>query len=53
MVPQGEIEWTIGGKSSLVAGPGDVIFMGRDETYSVVTVGEESPIRVTISAPVN
>lgn len=51
VVLQGQIEWSIDGEDSVVAGPGDVVFMNAAKSYSMITTSAEPSIRVTIAGP--
>ena len=47
----GRIEWSIGDAEPMVAGPGDVVFVESGKPHEIRTLGDESSIRVTITAP--
>ena len=51
LVVRGSIEWSIEGEESVVAGPGDVIFIEHGKTYSMKTVSDDPSIRITIAGP--
>ena len=52
VVLQGKITWSVEGEGSFVAGPGDVVYLEKDTSYSINTTGELSSIRLTVSAPI-
>jgi mannose-6-phosphate isomerase-like protein (cupin superfamily) len=51
VVLEGQIEWTIEGEDSVVAGAGDVVFLEKGKTYSTSTVGDSPSIKITIAGP--
>jgi mannose-6-phosphate isomerase-like protein (cupin superfamily) len=52
VVLQGNIRWSVEGEESFRADSGDVVFIEKDTSYSMGTVGESPSIRVTVRAPV-
>ena len=52
VVLQGKIAWFVEGEESFVTHPGDVVYVEKGKSYSIVTTGESSSIRLTVSAPV-
>ncbi|MQG37107.1 MAG: hypothetical protein FI719_02025 [SAR202 cluster bacterium] len=52
VVLQGKIVWSVEGQESFVADRGDVVYVEKGVSYSIVTTGDSSSIRLTVSAPV-
>ena len=52
VVVKGKITWSVEGEDSFVADTGDVVYVEQGKSYSTVTTGESSSIRLTVSAPV-
>jgi mannose-6-phosphate isomerase-like protein (cupin superfamily) len=51
VVLEGQIEWTIEGEDSVVANPGDVVFLEKGKTYSTSTISDSPSIKITIAGP--
>jgi mannose-6-phosphate isomerase-like protein (cupin superfamily) len=51
VVVQGQVEWAIDGEESVLAGPGDVVFVDAGKTYSTTTFSDGPSIRIAIAAP--
>lgn len=49
VVLKGELEWRVGKKDPFRAGPGDVVFVEKGYRHEIVTVSDESAVRLAVT----
>ena len=51
VVLQGRIKWSVDDEESVIADPGDIVFIEQGKRYAMTTVGDGPSVRVTIASP--